>query len=163
MLANRLAAACLFAMVYLFAPAARGAEPSTRPNIVLVISDDQRWDAMGVAGNPNIHTPNMDRLAKDGTYYRQATIHVPQCSPSRATMLTGLAPHQHGWFSNQAAESQRADTKTFTSMPMLPGHLKDAGYRTVLVGKWHLQPNPWEVGFSDVRTWLPAGMSPYED
>lgn len=136
---------------------------AAQPNIVLIITDDQRHDAIGASPNPAIHTPAMDRLAREGTYFRQATIHVPQCSPSRATLLTGLAPHQHGWFSNQAAQSKRADAAKFKSLPMVPSLLKDAGYQTVLIGKWHLAPEPWDCGFSEVRTWLPAGGAAYAD
>ena len=51
------------------------------PNIVFIISDDHRWDGLGAAGNPNVQTPNLDRLAKEGVYFQQATMHVAQCSP----------------------------------------------------------------------------------
>src|SRR5690349_16727364 len=78
-----------------------------KPNIVFVISDDHRWDAVGAAGNPNIKTPNMDRLATEGLHFIEATIHNPQCTASRAAILTGLASHANGRYSNQAA---RADT-----------------------------------------------------
>src|SRR5207248_5119675 len=78
--------------------AAAGAE---RPNVLFIISDDQRWDALGAAGTKTIHTPVLDRLAREGVWFRQATIHVPQCSPTRATLLTGLPPHRHRWYSNQ--------------------------------------------------------------
>src|SRR5688500_350142 len=71
------------------------------PNIVFIISDDHRWDGLGAAGNPNVHTPNLDRLAADGVHFLQATMHVPQCSPGRAQLLTGLPPHTNGWYSNQ--------------------------------------------------------------
>src|SRR5205823_8704638 len=57
----------------------------------------------------------------------------------------------------------RTDVTTFTSMPMLPDLLSKSGYRTVFIGKWHLTPEPWECGFTDVRTWLPGGGGPYED
>jgi arylsulfatase A-like enzyme len=119
---------------------------------------------MGGAGNPHIHTPAMDRLIREGVYYPQATIHVPQCSPSRATLLTGLAPHQSGWFSNQAQQSARIETGKFKALPMLPALLRDqAGYQTVFIGKWHIQIDPWDCGFTDVRTWLPAGGGQYVD
>src|SRR4051812_37225470 len=85
-----------------FSPCALASQPP--PNVVLVISDDQRWDCLGAAGNHAIVTPAQDRMAREGVWFRQATIHVPQCSPSRATLLTGLTPHQHGWFSNQTQD-----------------------------------------------------------
>lgn len=136
----------------------RSASVPPRPNLVLILSDDHRWDSLGAAGNREIATPHLDRLAAQGTYFRQGTIHVPQCSPSRATLLTGLPPHAHGHYSNQSP-----GPATPPPGPTLPGLLAAAGYRTVLVGKWHLPQEPWEAGFTDVRTWLPGGGGPYRD
>jgi len=61
----------------------------TRPNIVFILTDDQRWDALGSAGHPFIKTPNLDRLAKEGARFRNAFVSIPLCSPSRASFLTG--------------------------------------------------------------------------
>ena len=72
---------------------AQKTKATNRPNIVFIISDDHRWDALGAAGNTKIKTPILDKLAREGVYFRQATIHVSQCAPSRATLLTGLSPH----------------------------------------------------------------------
>jgi N-acetylglucosamine-6-sulfatase len=139
-----------------------GAQQPKRPNIVFIFSDDHRWDALGAAGNKAVHTPNLDRLAAEGIYFRQGTVHVPQCSPSRATLLTGLAPHQHGYYSNQHQRPDATKREGF-GFPTLPLLLRMAGYRTVLVGKWHIFPDPWKCGFSDVRTWMPGGGGPYLD
>ena len=155
--ANRL---CFYLCLYVFIC---GSSTFAKPNVVLIISDDHRWDAIGAAGNKAMHTPNLDRLAGSGTYYRQGTVHVPQCSPTRAMLLTGLPPHASGWYSNQA---QRPDVKSpdgFKQYPLLPALMRDAGYRTVLVGKWHLAPEPWNCGFDEVRTWMPGGSGPYQD
>lgn len=136
------------------------AEPAkaARTNVVVVVSDDQRWDMLGAAGNPAIATPAMDRLAREGVFFRQATALAPQCSPSRVTLLTGLAAHQHGRFSNT---SRGAAVPAASSLPMLPRALRAAGYRTILVGKWHVDFSPGEAGFEDVRTWMPPGIAPY--
>jgi choline-sulfatase len=74
-----------------------------------------------------------------------------------------LPPHQNGHYANQ---TQREDVKNadgFKQYPMLPALLRDGGYRTVLIGKWHLAPEPWNCGFTDVRVWLPPGGGKYRD
>lgn len=134
-----------------------------RPNFVFILSDDHRWDALGAAGNPKIITPNLDRLAAQGVYFRQATVLVPQCSPCRAVLLTALPPHQNGWFSNQVQRRDVRRNGIDAKLPTLPGLLQAAGYRTVLVGKWHVRPAPWQRGFSDVRVWLPGGGAAYRN
>lgn len=146
----------LFTLAVLVAPAR-----AAQPNFVFIMSDDHRWDCIGAAGNPNVITPNLDQLAREGVYFVQGTMHIPQCSPGRAQLVTGLPPHQNGWFSNQY---QRADVQSpngFSKYPLLPALLSRSGYRTALVGKWHLRPEPWNCGFSEVRTWLPGGGGPY--
>jgi arylsulfatase A-like enzyme len=145
-----------------FASDASSAKPS-HPNIVFIISDDHRWDCLGVVGNPSVKTPQLDELAQKGVYFPQATILTPQCSPSRATLLTGIPPHQSGWYSNQTQNRQVHEPDGFRNYQTVPGLLQKNGYRTVLVGKWHLTPEPWKVGFTDVRTWLPGGGGPYKD
>ncbi|HEV2846964.1 MAG TPA: sulfatase-like hydrolase/transferase, partial [Thermoanaerobaculia bacterium] len=146
----------------LSAPAARADAPP-KPNIVFILSDDHRWDALGAAGNPAIHTPALDRLAARGAYFRQATTHVSQCLPVRATLLTGLTVHQHGAYSVQRQKPETTKPDAFQNLPTVPGLLRDAGYHTLLVGKWHLAAEPWLSGFSEVRSWLPAGGTEYKD
>ena len=139
------------------------AAPAGRPNILLILSDDHRWDSLGIAGNRGVRTPALDELARTGVWFRQATIHVPQCSPSRSTLLTGLSPHQHRWYGNGYQHPDVKNPDGFHGLPTLPGLLLQAGYRTLFVGKWHGRPEPWNCGFSDVRTWLVGGSGPYLD
>jgi arylsulfatase A-like enzyme len=101
-----------------------------RPNIVMVLVDDMRWDDMRAAGHPFIETPHMDRLAREGARFTNAFATTPLCSPSRATFLTGLYAHTHGIVDNTARPSH--------DLPVFPLALQRAGYRTGFFGKWHM-------------------------
>jgi arylsulfatase A-like enzyme len=153
----------LFALGLAFSAPATRADAPPKPNIVFITSDDHRWDALGAAGNPVIHTPALDRLAARGIYFRQATTYVSQCHPIRATLLTGLPVHQHGAFSVQRQSAEASKPDAFRNLPTVPGLLRDAGYHTLLVGKWHVAADPWLTGFSEVKTWLPGGGADYQD
>jgi arylsulfatase A-like enzyme len=117
-------------LTWLPAAAARGAD---RPNIVFVITDDQRWDAMGCAGHPFLKTPNMDRLAREGAMFTNAFVTTPLCSPSRSSFLTGQYVHKTGVDANGPA--MNAISHRLVTFPRL---LKDAGYESAYVGKWHM-------------------------
>lgn len=102
-----------------------------KPNIVFVLSDDHRWDAMGAMGHPFLKTPNMDRLAAEGILFENAFVTTSLCSPSRASFLTGQYASVHGIQNNF---SRWDPQKNITFLQ----HLKAAGYATAFIGKWHL-------------------------
>ena len=107
------------------------------PNIVLILTDQQRWDSLGCYGNPFVSTPNVDGLASEGTVFHNAFTPYPVCTPARATMWTGLLPHEHGVIDNvygiddALGDAQTVDRTVFDG-------LRDAGYETAYFGKWHL-------------------------
>jgi len=108
-----------------------GASPGAeRPNILLVLTDDHRWDTMGCAGHPFVETPNMDRLAKEGVYFENAFVTTSLCSPSRASILTGQYAHRHGVVDNYHAVRE--------DLVFFPQLLQEEGYDTAFVGKWHM-------------------------
>jgi N-acetylglucosamine-6-sulfatase len=122
-----LAAACLLALG-LPSPAAENG----RPNIVFVIVDDIRWDAFGCMGHPWVKTPNVDRLAREGALFKNFFDTIPLCSPARASFLTGRYPHAIGVQDNS---NHNAQSHKLVTWPRL---LRDAGYETAFIGKWHM-------------------------
>jgi N-acetylglucosamine-6-sulfatase len=101
-----------------------------RPNIVMVLVDDMRWDEMRIAGHPFIDTPHLDRLAREGARFLNAFATTPLCSPSRASFLTGQYAHTNGIVDNTARPSH--------GLRVFPTELQRAGYRTAFFGKWHM-------------------------
>jgi N-acetylglucosamine-6-sulfatase len=128
---------------------------AARPNIVVVLMDDLRWDELHSTGHPFAQTPNLDRIAAEGATFRNAFVTTPLCSPSRACFLTGQYARSHGITDNtdRSAVSHR--------LPSFQRELRAGGYETAFVGKWHMgvddSPRPdfdrW-VGFSGQGTYF---------
>lgn len=101
-----------------------------KPNIIFILTDDQRWDALGFAGNPIIQTPEMDRLAREGIYFENAFVTTPICAASRASILTGLYERTHGYTFGQGAIKEPYINQSY------PVELRKAGYFTGFFGKF---------------------------
>ena len=103
-----------------------------RPNIVFILVDDLRWDEIGIAGHPYVKTPNIDRIGREGVFFRNAFMTTPLCSPSRASFLTGQYAHTHGITDNvdHSAASHRLVT--------FPALFHQSDYETAFIGKWHM-------------------------
>ncbi|HPU25916.1 MAG TPA: sulfatase-like hydrolase/transferase [Phycisphaerae bacterium] len=108
-----------------------------RPNILFILADQYRWDCVGAAGNPRIHTPNLDRLARQGTWFNRTYAAQPVCSPNRAAILTGLYPHAAGVPDNYTGGPEAQHSLPSTSLT-LSEMLTPAGYDCGYFGKWHL-------------------------
>ena len=120
---------------------------SRQPNVVFVLTDDQRWDAISISGHAGpLETPNIDRLGHEGVYFPNAFATTALCSPSRASILTGQYAHAHGVTDNFTEFP--ADTATW------PLVLQQHGYETAYVGKYHMGENNDEPreGFSYFAT-----------
>ena len=122
-----------------------------RPNILFILSDNQAARLLGTYGNPDIQTPNIDKLADEGIKFTNAYANNGMCSPTRATLLTGLMPSQHGihnWLDDSLLKEWPKEWVGIQEFRTLPQTLNDSGYDTALIGKWHLG-QPWNpaIGF----------------
>lgn len=106
---------------------------SARPNVLFILCDDLRPDALGCYGSRHVRTPNIDSLAREGVRFANAFCTTSLCSPSRASILTGLYAHRHGVRDNF--------TELPASLPHWPGRLQAGGYATAYIGKWHMGEN----------------------
>lgn len=113
------------------AAAKEGADSGKKqPNVVFILTDDQRWDCLGLAENSVMDTPNIDRLGKEGVYFPNAFCTTSLCSPSRASILGGLYAHSHGVSDNF--------TEYPLDLPTFPRQLQKSGYQTAYIGKYHM-------------------------
>lgn len=124
-----------------------------RPNVIFILTDDHRHDFMGFTGKvPWLETPNMDRMAREGVWVRNATVTTALCSPSRASLLTGQYAHTHTVVDN------------FSPLPanlrFFPEYLQTAGYRTAFFGKWHMgnQDDQPQKGFHHWESFRGQGV-----
>ncbi|MBM3958059.1 MAG: sulfatase-like hydrolase/transferase, partial [Gemmatimonadetes bacterium] len=128
-------------------PVVASAPAPRRPNVILIMTDDQGYGDLSLHGNPHLKTPNLDSLAKQGVEFTRFYV-SPVCAPTRASLLTGrynLRCGVHGVTAGM--ETMRAEETTLAEA------LRSAGYRTALYGKWHLGEHypyvPHAQGFDD--------------
>ncbi len=127
-------------------------QKNSKMNVIFILSDDHRYDFMGFMGKPKfLETPNMDRMAREGAHFENAFVTTSLCSPSRASILTGLFSHKHGIVDNQAPMPE--------GLTFFPQYLQEGGYETAFMGKWHMgheDDNP-KPGFDKWISFLGQG------
>lgn len=116
----------------------------SRPNVMLIMCDQMRGDCLGVAGHPDVKTPNLDTLACQGTLFDHAYSACPTCIPARVSLFTGQTPAHHGRVGYE-------DGVTWDFDNMMPQVFRDAGYQTVCLGKLHVHPPRLACGFETLR------------
>ncbi len=122
-------------------------EASNKPNIIFILTDDQRFDALGYAGNQLISTPEMDKLAKEGTYFSNAMVTTPICAASRASILTGLYERTHSY------NFQTGNIRASYMEDSYPTILKNNGYRTAFYGKYGVRYDDLDKQFDDFESY----------
>ncbi len=140
----------LVALLVIHLPGLSAGDEPKPPNVVLIISDDHAWTDYQFMGHEQIRTPHIDQLAREGVTFTRGYVTTALCSPSLATLLTGLHPHQHGITGNDPEGQQQREAwlERFFQHPMLPQQLTDAGYLTLHTGKFWMR-RPDAAGFTD--------------
>jgi arylsulfatase A-like enzyme len=136
---------------------AEQATPAKRPNILVIMTDDLAYQAIGAYGSAINKTPQIDRLAKEGTTFRRCLVGNSICGPSRASILTGKYSHKNGFLTN----NDRFDGSQVT----FPKLLQKVGYQTAVFGKWHLVSEPtgfdaWQILPGQGDYYNPAMIGP---
>lgn len=152
------------------------ASAAEKPNIIFIFADDWGWGDLSCHDHPYIKTPNIDRIAKEGTDFQRFTVASGVCSPSRAAVMTGHFPARYsidGHFAYVDSNEKRNMPDWLpTDAPTIPRLLKSAGYATAHYGKWHLannmipdSPTPAEYGYDDYGAFNCSGLQMpfYED
>ncbi len=131
----------------------------TRPNVLFIIADQHHAKCLGHAGHPQVRTPHLDRLAREGVRFTHAVTNSPICTPSRMCYFSGQYVHNHGYYGLSGQNPG--------GLPTVLGHFRGAGYRTAAIGKIHC-PAGWVEADSDVfleayAELSPSGVSPYDE
>lgn len=119
---------------------------NNRPNILFIMTDQMRYDAMSVAGHPVVETPYLDEMARDGIRFTSAFSPCPSCIAARASIFTGLSPSTHGRIGYQDRVPWRYENT-------LAQRLSDSGYQTYCVGKTHFFPQRLHMGFQGLESY----------
>jgi arylsulfatase A-like enzyme len=134
----------------------KGQSSAQPPNVIFILADDMGWGDLSCYGNPRIKTPNLDRLAAEGSLFTQFYVNGSVCSPTRSAFMTGMFParnRMHGHLATPELNKNRAMPNFLDpARPTVARMMKAAGYRTAHFGKWHLgfhegAPLPTEYGF----------------
>jgi arylsulfatase A-like enzyme len=126
-----------------------------RPNVLIIYTDQHRFDCLGCCGNPDVRTPNIDRLAEEGVVFSKAFTSYPVCTPARYSLVTGVPVHLHGGFHNHSTPRP--------GLPFFPKLLAEAGWRTAAVGKMHYTPTYLDVGFQEMFLAEQDGVGRWDD
>ena len=124
---------------------------SGKPNIVILFADDLGYADLGCQGSDDIRTPNIDKMASEGVRFTSGYVTAPQCGPSRAGLMTGINQARFGYMDNKGNHGLPAKEIA----PTMAEYMKENGYATGIIGKWHLgdEPeNPTEV-IEGSRAW----------
>ena len=155
---------CLFSLLF----SCLWLSAKDRPNIIFIFADDWGWGDLGCHGHPYLKTPNIDRLAKEGTDFHRFTVASGVCSPSRTAVMTGHFPARYnvdGHFAWVPSNQKRNMPDWLdTAAPSMPRFLQQSGYATAHYGKWHLandmipdSPVPLAYGYDDYGSYNCAG------
>ena len=143
------------------------AQENKKPNILIILSDDQGWGDVGFNGCTDIPTPNLDQLAKDGIVFSQGYATHPYCSPSRAGLLSGRYQHRFGHENNMPYHNAKLEDGLPVEELLISELLQKNNYHTCAIGKWHLGDSaqfwPINQGFEDWFGFIGGGLSYWGD